>query len=146
MNFEIKVKINRPIKDVFNYISNLANHKDMIKANIDSKQTSEGLVQVGTTMTNVAKFMGMKMEEHFIVTEYIQNRLIAKQSAPGSTFVTGDKMTLEEADDGTLLTLYVYADLKGFLKILDRILRRKVQKSLIDDMNRLKQDFESNRI
>lgn len=146
MEFEIITKINKPVKDVFKYISNFPNHKDMIAANTDSKQTSEGPVQVGTTMRNIAKFMGIKMEEHFVVTEYIQDKLIAKQSAPGSTFVTGDKMTLDEAGGGTQLTLYVYAYPKGFLKLLDKPLGKKVKKSLEADMQRLKKDFESGKI
>jgi len=146
MQFEINVQINKPVKDVFKYISNFSNHKDMIKANIDSKQTSEGSVQVGTTMTNAAKFVGIKMEEHFVVTEYVQDKLIAKESAPGSTFVTGDKMTLTDADGGTLLTVYVYANLTGVLKLLDGFLGKKVKKTLTDDMERLKKNFEEGKI
>ena len=146
MQFEINVQINKPVKDVFQYISTLSNHKDMIKANIDSRQTSEGPVQVGTTMTNVAKFMGIKMEEHFVVTEYIQDKLIAKESAPGSTFVTGDKITLTDVDGGTLLTLYVYAHTKGFLKLFDSFLGKKVKQSLVEDMERLKKNFEEGKI
>jgi len=146
MQFEIKVNIHKPVKDVFKYISNLSNHADMIKANIDSRQTSEGPVQVGTTMTNVAKFMGMKMEEHFIVTEFTQDKLIAKQSAPGSTFVTGDKFTFNEADGGSLLTLSVYAHTKGFLKLLDGYLGKKVKQSLVEDMDRLRKNFEEGKI
>jgi uncharacterized membrane protein len=139
MNFEIKVHINQPVKDVFRYVSNFSNHKEMIKANVDSKQTSEGPVKVGTTMRNVAKFMGVKMEEHFVVTEFIPDKLIAKESAPGSTFVTGDKMTVEEENGGTLLTLHVYAHLKGFLKLFDGYLEKKVRRSLTEDMERLKE-------
>lgn len=139
MNFEIKVHINHPVEDVFKYVSNFSNHKEMIKANIDSRQTSEGPVQVGTTMRNTAKFMGIKMEEHFVVTEFIPGKLIAKESAPGSTFVTGDKMTLEEENGGTLLTLYVYAHLKGFLKLFDGYLEKKVHRSLKEDMERLRE-------
>lgn len=146
MQFEIKTHINKPVKDVFKYISTLSNHKDMIKANIDSKQTSEGPVQVGTTMTNVAKFIGMKMEEHFIVTEYLEDTFIAKQSAPGSTFVTGDKFTFDEADGGTLLNLHVYANTKGLLKLFDGYLGKKVKQSLVEDMERLKKNFEEGRI
>lgn len=142
MEFEIKTQINKPVKDVFKYISTLSNHKDMVKANIDSRQTSEGPVQVGTTMTNVAKFMGIKMEEHFVVTEYVQDKILAKESAPGSTFVTGDKFTFEEANGGTLLTLYVYAHTKGFLKLFDGFLGKKVKQCLVADMERLKKNFE----
>ena len=80
MQFDIKVKINKPVKEVFTYVSSFDNHADLIGANIHSKQTSEGPVEVGTTMRNVAKFMGIKMEEHFVVTEYIPNKLIAKES------------------------------------------------------------------
>jgi len=146
MQFEIKVQINKPVNDVFKYISMFSNHADMIAANIDSRQTSQGPVQVGTTMKNKAKFMGIKMEEHFIVTEFIQDKLIAKESIPGSTFVTGDKMTLEEMNGGTQLTVFVYANLTGIAKMLDGFLGKKVKASLTADMERLKRDFEAGKI
>jgi hypothetical protein len=146
MDFEIKTQIDRPVKDVFKYISNFSNHKDMIAANVDSKQTSEGPVQVGATMRNIAKFMGVKMEEHFVVTEFVPDKVLAKESAPGSTFVTGDKMTFEEVNGGTLLTCRVYANLKGFLKLFDGYLGKKICKSITADMNRLKTNFESGKI
>jgi uncharacterized membrane protein len=146
MQFEIKVQINKPVKDVFKYISNFSNHADMIAANIESRQTSQGPLQVGSTMKNMAKFMGIKMEEHFRVTEFEQDKLLAKESIPGSTFITGDKMTLEEKDGGTQLTLFVYANLTGFLKLFDGYLGKKVQKSLTADMEKLKRDFEEGKI
>jgi len=146
MNIEIKVPINRPAKEIFAYISNFSNHKDMIAANVDSKQTSEGPVKVGTTMRNIAKFMGMKMEEHFVVTEYEPNKILAKKSAPGSTFVTGDKIVLEEKDGGTMLNLNVYAELKGFMKLFDGILEKQVRNSLVKDFYRLKANFELGKI
>lgn len=139
MDFEIKVQIDHPVTEVFDYVSNFSNHKEMIKANIDSKQTSEGPVKVGTTMRNIAKFMGIKMEEHFVVTEFIPNKIIAKESVPGSTFVTGDKMMFEEVNGGTLLTCRVYANLTGVLKLFDAYLGKKVRQSLTEDFNRLRE-------
>src|SRR5579863_4416176 len=130
MEFEIKVQINKPVQQVFDYVSSFDNHADLIGANIDSKQTSEGPVEVGTTMRNIAKFMGIKMEEHFVVTEYVPNKLIAKESIPGSTFVTGDKMMFEDVNGNTALTFYVYAYLTGFLKLFDGYFSKKVCKSL----------------
>jgi len=146
MKFDIRIKINKPVKEVFDYVSSFDNHADLIGANIHSKQTSEGPVEVGTTMRNVAKFMGIKMEEHFVVTEYIPNKLIAKESIPGSTFVTGDKMMFDEDSGNTALTFHVYAHLTGILGLFDWFFSRKVRKSLTADMERLKQDFESGKI
>jgi uncharacterized membrane protein len=146
MQFEIKVQIHRPVKEVFRYISMFSNHSDMISANIESRQTSQGPVKIGTTMKNKAKFMGINMEEHFIVTEFIQDKLLAKESIPGSTFATGDKMTLEEKDGGTQLTFYVYANLTGLFKLFDNYFGKKVKASLTADMERLKRDFESGKI
>lgn len=146
MEFEIKVQIDRPAKDIFNHLAVFSNHADLIKANIDSKQTSEGPVQVGATMRNIAKFMGMKMEEHFVVTEFEPYKILAKESVPGSTYVTGDKYILDEVDGKTNLTFYVYAHLTGFMKLLDGYFGKKVCQSLTADMERLKRDFEEGKI
>lgn len=146
MKIQIQVIINKPKEEIFAYINNFTNHKDMFRANLDSKQTSDGAVGVGTTMRNIAKFMGMKMEEHFVVTEYVPNHYITKQSVPGSTFVTGDKMTLETVGSGTRFILDVSADFKGFMKLLDGFMEKQVGKILTKDMHKLKADFESGKI
>ena len=143
MNFEVKVTIKKPAAEIFSYISNFSNHAEMFAANIESKQTSDGPIQVGTTMQNIAKFMGISMTERFIVKEFIPNKLIYKESLPESTFITGDKMILEEINGETIFTTQVYAYPKGFLKLLDGFLGKQVKKSLIKDMNRLKKKFES---
>ncbi len=146
MTIQIKVHIHKPAEEIFAYISNFSNHKEMFSANLDSKQTSEGPVGVGTTMRNIAKFMGMKMEERFVVIGYEPNKFIKKQSAPGSTFVTSDKMSLEAVNGGTLFTLDCDADFTGFMKLLDGFMEKQVGKILTKDINLLKEKFESGKI
>lgn len=146
MKIQIQVHINKPAEQIFSYISNFSNHKEMFSANLDSKQTSEGSVGVGTTMRNIAKFMGMKMEERFVVTGYELNKFIEKRSAPGSTFVTSDKMSLEKVNGGTLFTLYCDADFTGVMKLLDGFMEKQVGKILTKDMNLLKEKIESGNI
>ena len=55
-------------------------------------------------------------------------------------------MSLEEMNGGTILTLDVYANLKGFMKLFDSLLEKQVCKSLTTDLNRLKENFESGKI
>jgi len=146
MKIQIKVNINKPAEEIFSYLSYIPNHKEIFSANLDSKQTSEGPLGVGSTMRNIATFMGMKMEERFVITEYQPNKVMTKQSAPGSTFVTSDKMTLEPVKGGTMFTLDVTADFKGVMKLLDGFMERQVGKILTKDLERFKENFESGKI
>ena len=55
-------------------------------------------------------------------------------------------MTFEEVNGGTLLTIFVYANLTGFMKLFDNYLSKKVMLSLTKDMERMKMNFEEGRI
>jgi len=138
LNFEYSIHINRPKDEVFDYLSNFNNYHHVFRANINSRQTSEGPVQVGTTMRNLAKFLWKNMEEHFVVTEYEPGKRIFKNSLPGSTFYTTDEMIFTEENGGTKLTVKVYAEITGMMKLLAGVVRKKVAKILISDLENFK--------
>jgi len=141
LNYSVTVK--RPVNEVFDYLTDFSNHQKIFSANVESKQVSSGPVGVGTKMTNIAMFMGKRMEEHFVVTSYCQNEHIEKKSLPGSTLPTSDVMTVKAVADGTEISIEVWAKPKGFLKLAVPLIRAKVDKILSKDIQNLKELLES---
>jgi len=143
MKLEYIIKVNRKVNDVFSFLTDFSNHEQIFSANIESKQTSVGPVGVGTKMTNVAMFMGKRMEEHFVVTSYKLNDHIEKKSLPGSSIPTSDIMNVKPVEGGTEITITVYAKPRGFLKLATPIIKSKVDKILLKDIQNLKCILES---
>lgn len=138
LNFEYSIQINRPEQEVFEYLSDFNNYHHVFHANINSKQTSEGPVQVGTTMRNLAKFLWKNMEEHFVVTEFEPEKRILKKSLSGSTFYTTDEIIFTDENGGTKLAVKVYAEITGIMKIMAGVVRKKVAKILTNDPENFK--------
>ncbi len=139
MEWTNNIMIDQPTDKVFAFISDFSNHQRIFKANIDSRQTSKGPVKVGTTMTNVASFIGLKLKEHFVVTAFEPGKRIAKASVSDSSVETGDQIVLESVNGNTMLRFKAWAQPSGLLKLLPKsFLHRKVDKILCNDMLNLK--------
>lgn len=143
INFEITISIKKKRQDIFHFLTNFSNHKSLFKANIDSWQVSEGPAGAGTTMIVVAKFLGLNLKEVFVVTEFEPCKILAKESLPGSTFYTRDKIVLQDIPHGTLVTFSCYAELKGILKWFKGILKRELTKAMTKDWETIRENFES---
>jgi hypothetical protein len=143
INVEFSIPIKRKREEIFSFISNFSNHKRMYQANTDSRQTSEGPVGIGTTMRNIAKFLWIEMEEHFVVCQFEHNKCIGKKSLPGSTFVTTDCITLEDCPEGTIVKFHVYAEVKGILKLMSGMVEKKLKSAVEKDWKYIKENFES---
>ena len=138
------VTINKSATDVFSYVSDFSNHKDIFSMNIDARQDTEGPVCVGTRMTTVAKFLGKPLEDHFVVTEFELNRKITKKSLPESTVPSSDTVVLEPVDAQTTnVRWYLYAEPKGYFKIFGPLLKPMVSRVLAKDLLKLKKLLES---
>jgi hypothetical protein len=145
--FEVILDIKRPLAYTFNYMTTFSNHQEIFSTNIHSVQTSDGPVTIGTTMKNTAKFMGIKMEEHFKVVEYAENAHIKKESMHGSTFYTWDKMIFSGDEKNTRLTVQCYAEAKGrVLRLFEGMLGKHLAKTIKKDLSNLKYKLEQNAI
>lgn len=137
------VEINKTPEEVFAFINNLSNHTYIFKANIESKQISEGPIGVGTKMKNVAKFLGKNIEEHFVITSYAPNDHIKKESVAGSTFPTWDVMSVKPTAQGTLFTFDVWAKPVSYLKLFGPLLKPIVSRAIKKDLYNMKKILET---
>lgn len=136
------VVINRPVDEVFAYAGNPANDSSWATVMVESRLTSEGPIQKGTTLVEVLRFLGKRIETQCEVTEYDQGRRIAfTMDAPGNK---GEhERSFEAVDGGTRVTLLTRGDSSGLFKLADPVLKRVATKQMASDLAILKELLES---
>lgn len=136
------ININRKPEEVFAYIANFENNPAWQAGMIEAHFTSEPPLAVGSTYTQVAKFMGRRVDSNFTVLEYEPNRLVKIATTSGSFPIT---VTRTVTPDGasTLVEARIEGDATGFFKIAEPLMRIMVQRSVDADYRQLKNLLES---
>jgi len=80
---EISTVINRPLEEVFAFLSNPENGPKWSSGSSDVTITSARPIGVGTTYRSVRTFLGRRIESELEVTAYEPNRSYATKSTSG---------------------------------------------------------------
>jgi uncharacterized protein YndB with AHSA1/START domain len=126
---EVSVVINRPVEEVFAFVTRIESWNQWDAQLAEVKKTSEGPVGVGTTWQEVRHFMGRRMESTNEITEYEPNRKLSFKSTLGPFPVEGG-YTFESIEGGTKFTVKGQAETGGFFKLADPIVKRTVKGQL----------------
>jgi len=119
---EHSVVINRPIEEVFAFVTDTEKQTEWNGELVESKKTSDDPRGVGTTFTGVVKFLGRRIEATNEVTEYEVNRKMGTK-VTGPMSAVGSH-TFESVEGGTRLTFVVEANTSGVLKFADPLIAR----------------------
>ncbi len=126
---------------VFEYISNFENNPIWQGGMIEASFTSTGPLGEGSTYDQVATFLGKKIITSFVVSRFERNRCIQIQSIR-STFPIKVTRSVERAEGGTLVSAFVEGDPGGIFKLAKPLLKRMVQRSVVNDYANLKTILE----
>ena len=116
IKMEENILINRPIKEVFSYVSNIDKWDQWQSDIIEVKITSKGPVDVSTTFKFVATLMNKRIDATGEITEFSPDKIFSFKSITGPFGVTGS-YTFEAVDKATKITQLVEAEVKGFFKL-----------------------------
>ncbi len=136
------VVINRPPEEVFEFISNFENNPRWQSGMREARITSEGPLGVGTTYSQVAKFLGRRVESTFEVIEYEPHTMVKGRSTSGSFPITFTR-SVAASPQGTMVTAVIEGDASGFFRLAGPILNRMVQRQVSGDYTNLKELLES---
>jgi len=143
---EASVVINRPVEEVFEFVTNPKNDLLWQLGVLESEQTSEGPMGVGTTLRSVSQFMGRRMEGTGEVIGYKANKKITSKGASGPMSVE-TSYTFEPVEGGTRLSFVGEGETGGFVKRLfglaDSIVVRMGQRGMETDLANLKDILEA---
>ena len=140
---EHSVVINRPVEEVFAFVTDPNNDPLWQSTSLETEQISEGPVDVGATFRNISKFLGRRIESTYEVTEneppHRQCVRITSGPIPGSGCYL-----FESADGGsTHFTQTFEAEVGGFFKLAEPLVGRAIRRQMEADMATLKDLLES---
>ena len=142
ISIEHSVTINRPIEEVFTFVTNIENGTQWQSGVLESRQTSQGPAGVGATGMEVRQFMGLRVESSFEVTEYEPSRKMGFKTTSGPIPLEGN-YTFEPTEGGTKVTFAVQLEPSGVFKLAEALVARTARKQVETDCSNLKYLLEA---
>ena len=134
--------INRPVEDVWNFISNVENMPKWDRGVLEARLTSEGPPGVGSTVQIRRQMLGRQRIANLRVSEYVPNNILAIQGMRGKmTAQTG--FTFKPIEGGTRLTQTSEINLVGWWKLITPILIPMLERDGREDHANLKRILEA---
>jgi uncharacterized protein YndB with AHSA1/START domain len=140
--FEIVVVIDRPVKDVFAALVNVDRAPDWNPGVTEVRRTSDGPLEVGSTVVYVGRFLGRNFESPSKCTEYVAGEKFASKSASGPFYLEIANY-LESVDEGTKLTTTYRGESKGFFRLAEAVVVRLAKKQFETATENLKALLEA---
>lgn len=142
IELEHSVVINRPVQEVFTYMTEVKNIPSWMTEVVDAKLTSEGRIGVGSTLRAAVNLFGRRLENTQEITEYEPNSKFAIKPTSGPVH-TEDEFILEPDAGGTKVTRITKGELGGFLKMTEPLVVRMLDRSFDNNFANLKDLLEA---
>ena len=141
INIEVSVTIDRPPADVFAVLTDVPHHPDWSKGAGKTLNVSENPAKLGTTWTQISKFVGREIEAHLKVTDYEADRKFGAQVDKPIPFQL--LFVLEPVGTGTKLTMNAAGEPGGFFGVAAPLLRKSLKDTITSDLGTLKRRLEA---
>jgi uncharacterized membrane protein len=142
ISIQKNIHINKPIADVFAFVTNFANDVKWQTDLVRSEMTSPGPIGVGSTGLYVQKFMGRELKNDVVVTVYEAPKRYAFKTTTGAVMFEGENV-FEEMGGGTHLTVTIKGEPGGFFKVAEGLLSKELEKTIGRDLAKLKETLEA---
>jgi uncharacterized membrane protein len=144
LRVEESVEINRPVEEVFNYVSTVENSPEWAGPPIEVHREGSGPVREGDRFTYIAKFLGRRFETPSEVTSSEPNRRFSYRATGGPIPDQNWTVTFEETPTGgTRLTQVVEGEPGGFFRLVGPLLERAISRQFRADVGTLKDLLEA---
>jgi uncharacterized protein YndB with AHSA1/START domain len=141
MNVELSTIINRPVAEVFAYVTDHKRQAEWDSAVKEVRQTPEGEIRIGTTLTDVRTFMGRKIESISEVIEWEPNKKFTRRGE--KPFPLTGYLTFEPVSEGTNFTWRFEGQPSGFFALADGLITNAFKKALESNLSSLKANLEN---
>ena len=142
IDVEKSINIQRPVEEVFNYVSNLTHSAEWQRGLTEVRRITEQPLGVGTRYALVRTFMGRKMEANNEITEFTPGVKVAFKTISGPIPLEASYQ-FETAEKGTKLTSKIEMQPKGFVSLAEPLISASLQKDVEANLNVLKNMLES---
>ena len=143
MRVEESIEINRPLQEVFNYVSDVGNYPKWMAHALEVRKDTEGPPQQSDRFIVAIKSVGRRFETPYERTSYEANRRYTDRAVGGPIPNQQWEYTFQEVPGGTRLRRAVEAEPGGVLKLLEPLQKRAVKRQLREDLQTLKDLLEA---
>ena len=142
VKFEIQVTVDRPVEDVFKYVTDVSKLPDWQSTLSEIRTASNGPLAIGATLVETRKFLARRWESTLKVVGYEPNRTFALESVSGPM-----QYAMAYRFDGmngrTRITLQGTGDPGPFFRIAEPLVGRAAEREFRGDLETLKDILES---
>jgi len=142
INLELGTLIDRPIKDVFIFVSNPNNMSKWNSAVVSIQQVTPGAVGVGTKFKTVGEAMGRRLEGEMQVQSFEPDTKCGFQLQAGPMQMNLT-MSFKTVGTGTKLNLNVQGNPAGVFKLAEGLMTGQVKSLMEGNLTKLKSVLES---
>ena len=145
LNVEYSVMINKPVEEVWNFLTDFQNTPKWDIGVIETKQTSPGVAGLGTTFQNIGPFLGRNSVREYKVTELEPNHKVTVKLTTPTNIIKQAEVSyiFDPVNNGTKLTTNGVIEFSGFFKIIQPILLQRAMRDSQGDLGNLKHLLEA---
>jgi uncharacterized protein YndB with AHSA1/START domain len=140
--FEINLVINRPIDEVFAFISNPENLPRWRASILEVQKDSSEPLGVGSVVRGRFTFLGRPFDGNLEIIAREPHRSYTTRMTEGP-FPLEARYTLEPVEGGTRLTLAIQGEPGGFFKLAEPLVVSMAKRSYEADLHNLKEMLEA---
>jgi uncharacterized protein YndB with AHSA1/START domain len=138
--FEHSVTIDRPVEEVFAYLTDIRNLPRWQDGVVDARAEQEA--GPGAQFTEVRSFLGKRIESTMEIFEYEPSRVFSIRVAKGP-IPFEVRHVFEVAGDGTRIQVHGSGEPGGFFKLAEPLVARQAEKAAKKSFATLKKLLES---
>jgi uncharacterized membrane protein len=139
---ERNVVIDRPIGELFEFVHDPTNDAKWQTTVTESHVLTEGPLRVGSQIREVRRFLGVRVELGFELTEYEPPTRSSVKSISGP-FPFSGSYVLEPLDGATRFTVTGDIEAHGFFKLAEPVFARMAGRELETNLGHLKDLLET---
>ncbi len=141
-SFQNSILINRPLEEVFAFLSNAENDPKWKSGAVEVKKTSNGPVGVDSTWSSIGHLLGHRIESKMECTEYEANwkYTVKSQSAP---FPFENRVTFGRVAGSTSVSMKAETASDRFFNVGQPFLTSMVKRQFQNDLANLKDVMEA---
>jgi uncharacterized membrane protein len=142
ITIESSIEIRRPVEAVFAFVSDERNSPQWQGAIKEAHVTPDGPLIVGSKVTLVVSFLGVKLEPTSEITALEPNRSLSFKSSSGPAPIEGT-WRFETTGEGTRLSGTFQVEPGGLFKVAGPVFASQFKKQTDADLQRLKELLEA---
>jgi uncharacterized membrane protein len=139
---EVEITINRPIHEVFAYVSDFKNSTKWQSGLVEVKGISDGPMTVGSQFTGVRNFVGRRFEAVVKMTSFEENKQFAYKSTSG-TAPFEQSFLFEPTSGGTKVSTKFEMETSGLMGLAKPLIASGLKRDMSADFETLKNQLEN---